>query len=127
MKNGPYILIIAPADFPGKRYRERYCYEHVYVWWKANGTLPDSRLSVVHHKNGNKTDNRLENLELVTRAAHTRGHIAPAKLVIAVCAWCKTEFTLKQRDLKNRRYQKHVNIFCCRSHAVKHQHAARRT
>lgn len=29
---------------------------------------------VVHHKNGNKKDNRLENLEVMTRAEHIREH-----------------------------------------------------
>lgn len=28
----------------------------------------------VHHKNEDKTDNRIENLELTTKAAHTRAH-----------------------------------------------------
>lgn len=47
--------------------------EHRYFVEKNVGrTLTDDE--VVHHKNGNKLDNRLENLEVMTRAEHMIHH-----------------------------------------------------
>ena len=47
--------------------------EHRYVVEKALGiTLPD--YFDVHHINGDKTDNRIENLAIMTHKAHTKLH-----------------------------------------------------
>lgn len=41
MRCGPYILIIPPPEYPGKKYRGRYAYEHHVVWWENTGGDPD--------------------------------------------------------------------------------------
>ena len=46
--------------------------EHVLVWESVNGPIPPGYQ--IHHRNGVKLDNRIENLELVTPTAHTRLH-----------------------------------------------------
>jgi hypothetical protein len=46
--------------------------EHRYVWEQANGPIPPKM--VIHHKNHNKRDNRIENLELMTYQVHNKEH-----------------------------------------------------
>ncbi len=50
-----------------------YAYEHLLVWYSA-GKIPPKANELIHHKNENKSDNRLENLELKTRSSHNIHH-----------------------------------------------------
>jgi len=50
----------------------RQVMEHVLVWEEANGSIPDGMS--VHHVNGDKLDNRIENLQLVDAVTHKRLH-----------------------------------------------------
>lgn len=45
---------------------------HVVIWEKAHGPVPPGHL--VHHKNEDKQDNRLRNLQAVTFTYHKRIH-----------------------------------------------------
>ena len=63
-----YVLIWQPrhpkADSWGR------VREHVLVWEQAHPKELIKPSEVIHHKNGNKADNRLENLEKMTRTEH---------------------------------------------------------
>jgi HNH endonuclease len=52
-----------------------YAYEHLLVWVAA-GLPPPAQNELLHHKDENKKNNRLDNLELKTRSAHGEHHIS---------------------------------------------------
>jgi len=63
----------------GKPLRKRKNYkdgilEHIYVYEQYLGYEIDTSIYVVHHKNAIKTDNRLENLQMLTKSEHAKIH-----------------------------------------------------
>lgn len=126
MKNGPYTMLVAPENYPGKKYRGRYAYEHHIKWWKKHGTVPRPGYEI-HHKNGNHRDNRLSNLILVTLHEHRKlhGQLAKKKAMKnrpkVNCAFCGVEFTKNGNELRQRLKKNNGRIFCGRSCQVKMQ------
>ena len=45
---------------------------HRKIWIKHYGEIPKD--FIIHHKNGNKKDNRIENLQSISRSEHTKSH-----------------------------------------------------
>lgn len=77
MANG-YIRVWCPGHPTAAK--DGYALEHRKIAFDA-GLLVDLR-RIVHHKNGVKGDNRIENLEVKTQSNHVREHALEAGTVV---------------------------------------------
>lgn len=66
-----YKLIYIPSAHP--ELEQGWLKYHHFVWWQNTGELPPED-KIVHHKNGDKLDNKFENLEVMTNSDHIRHH-----------------------------------------------------
>lgn len=90
--------------------------EHRKVWFDHHGMIPAGVL--VHHENGDRTDNRIENLRLHTRQSHAAHHYpggaiddGPAEVATAQCAQCGRTFSRKKHRLAFS--DKRGSAYCC--------------
>ncbi len=67
-----YIYVQA-LNHPRANNSGKYVFEHILTMEKHLGRFL-SYDEIVHHKNGERQDNRLENLEITTRSEHNRHH-----------------------------------------------------
>lgn len=73
-----YVAVRVAPDHPHawgspRLKRFKYAYEHVLVMMAHVGRSLAAD-ECVHHRNGNRADNRIENLELTTASDHQRHH-----------------------------------------------------
>lgn len=87
---------------------------HRYLYESEHGHQPAG--THVHHKNGDKKDNRLKNLEILTNANHARHHSKSAPIKTYICPWCCNSFERDDRRVRhNQKAQKKSGPFCNRS------------
>lgn len=111
-----YWLLKVPEDYLGKRYSQGsvYAYEHRIIAEQNIGRLLVDG-EVIDHINGDKTDQRIENLQILTPSEHAkktfrelrekRGPLPPN----TECSWCGNQFRTSPYKLTSNRW-----LFCCR-------------
>lgn len=92
----------------------RVMYEHRFLVEMAIGRKL-GRKEVVHHKDGNRRNNKLSNLELKTLSAHSRSHAKRQSPVTLICPACGVEFQRTGRYVRNKSKNGQVHFFCGRS------------
>lgn len=99
MKNGKYNLAKAPKEYPADTYRLGLVPEQHLVWWEEHGEVVQED-EVIHHKNGDTTDNRIENLEKMKKSEHDKHHAEEKKrtYVKIKCPNCGDKFTKEKRQ-----------------------------
>jgi len=117
MKNWDYVLVKAPEEYPYKKYRRWYCYEHHLVLWKNDVSFCGLD---VHHIDNNKHNNELSNLMVLSSSDHSKvhGQAIEANLVDLMCWSCWKEFTRYKRQTHLVKKQ-HNSTYCSRQCAGK--------
>jgi len=107
------IDLTAVKTYNHKGYKVAYVPEHPLA--QANGTRAVHRLVIennlgrylrssesVHHKNTNKQDNALENLQLLTASEHSKLHAAEKGFTVEprLCKYCGKRFTPKANKIR---------------------------
>jgi len=104
-----YYMITPPDGYKGKTYiGGRYVYEHRFLIEQKIGRLLKKE-EIIDHINGNKLDNRIENLQILSPIAHNKKHYV-YKGDNASCEICGKKFRVKPYKLKQKK------LFCCRRH-----------
>lgn len=68
-----YHIILKPDWYTGRK-RSKHVFYHHYVYCLANGLTEIPIGYDVHHKDENKLNNAIENLQLLSRSEHARLH-----------------------------------------------------
>lgn len=110
-----YVFVVAPENYPGRTYSfGNRILEHHLVWWENTGECVGDG-NVIHHKNEIKTDNRFENLEIMTRSEHTAHHGTIGDIVVLKCDCCGVEFSRQYCKIKKSAKKQYCSTKCSAS------------
>ena len=114
VKKGEYIYAVVPEHPKANKYG--YVLLHRVVMENHINRLLEPN-EIVHHKDGNKHNNDISNLELMDSKEHNRMHSSKGRNIVElVCPFCGKIFLREKRQIK-----KGKHTFCSRSCNGKYQ------
>ena len=88
--------------------------EHRFIMEQAIGRRLEP-WKHVHHKDENKRNNALSNLEIKLNTDHVREHRPVAEKAELICPMCQMSFLRTKRYLRSKRKQGHTTFYCSNS------------
>lgn len=111
-KGGGYKYCRTNPPHPKRNSKNLYPLHRVLVENKIGRLL--TKDEEIHHIDGNKDNNEINNLEILTKREHARIHYQtkiPSKIIL-ICPFCKIEFSLKPHAFRLRSKRTKSRIFC---------------
>jgi hypothetical protein len=109
--NDGRVRLSVKKKYPGAQPSGGYALRSRIVWWLNTGEIIKGLKFNIHHKNGNRADDRFENLEKIDHADHSRQH-NPFKLVARRCIRCSKQFQINGWRLKEKSRGKFCSQEC---------------
>ncbi len=116
VSKGDYTYAVVPSH--PKATAKGYVLLHRIVMENHLDRLLDDD-ELVHHRNENKKDNGIENLEVMSVAEHNRHHAQEIAYISLVCANCGIEFSRRANQRSS--MKGYTDAFCSRSCNGKYQ------
>jgi hypothetical protein len=88
--------------------------EHRYVMSQYLGRVL-TREEIVHHLNGNKKDNRIDNLKLVSKRTHPKEHPKEKRYIKLKCSGCGNNFVKAYNQYATKKKRGQDDFYCNRS------------